>query len=537
MAASHREVERKYAVAPGFVVPSLDGLPGVAEVGHPETVTLEAIYYDSEDLRLARNKITLRRRTGGSDAGWHLKLPVKAGERDEFHHPLEDAAASGEPGAATADSETDSENGVSGGSRRPPEELIDLVLVHLRGAQPRPVARLVTTRTARHLCDDTGAELVEVVDDAVSAQTLGERTELSAWRELEVELVGGDATLLDKVDQLLAAAGAAPSKDSSKLARVLGSWLDDVSGGPGRGGPRPQRVRRGAPAGAVVGAYVAAQVEALVAIDPRVRLDEPDAVHKMRVASRRLRSTLRTYGALFDEELAARLDGELGDLAGALSGARDTEVQIEYFDGRVASLPDDLVFGPVKESIDNYLSDGLVVSRDEALTMLRSERYFALVGDLLALVDAPLAGPAKKPAHKVLPELVLAADDKLSRKILKAQAASGHERDVQLHSARKQAKRLRYAAEALVSLYGDDATAFARLAESVQEVLGVHQDACIARSLLRQWGVQAQAAGQPTAFTFGLLLGLEECRAHTAERDFFEMWPEASRARHRRWLH
>jgi CHAD domain-containing protein len=391
---------------------------------------------------------------------------------------------------------------------------------------------LVTTRTARHLRDDADTELVEVVDDEVSAQTLGEHTELSAWREVEVELVGGDATLLDEVEKRLESAGASPSEDVSKLARVLGSALSAEPAA--RRAPR--KLRRKSPAGDVVGAYLATHFDALLTIDPRVRLDEPDAVHKMRVASRRLRSTLRTFGALFDPELATRLDVELRDLARALSGARDTEVQIAYFEGRVDELPDELVFGPVTQSIDNYLSEGLAASRDETLTMLRSERYFALVNDLQALVAGPLAGPANKPARTVLPKLVLAADKKLARKINKAQKAVGHERDLQLHSARKQAKRLRYAAEAVTSIYGGDATAFAKLAENIQEVLGTHQDACVARGLLREWGVRAKAAGEPTAFTFGVLLGLEECRAETAERDFFEFWPEASRRRHRRWL-
>jgi CHAD domain-containing protein len=95
---------------------------------------------------------------------------------------------------------------------------------------------------------------------------------------------------------------------------------------------------------------------------------------------------------------------------------------------------------------------------------------------------------------------------------------------------------LRYAAEAAAPVFGSEALGFARLAEQIQELLGTHQDATVAQGLLRQWGTAAADAGEPTAFTLGLLLGREECRARTAERDFVDFWPEASRARHRRWL-
>jgi CHAD domain-containing protein len=594
-----REVERKYTVGSEFVLPSLAALPGVAVVSQPETYRLEAVYYDSEDLRLAHRKITLRRRSGGPDDGWHLKLPVKAGERDEFRSPLDESAATDTTiGAGTATEEGTGESthaepghhaaveaaevgvageaaadgggeaaevgvageaaadgggeaaevGVAGEAAEagppgphPPEELTDLVLVHLRGAPLRPVARLVTARTAWRLRDSDAADLAEVVDDDVSAETLGQTVTRRRWREVEVELADGDDALLDQLGKTLTAAGAAPSTNGSKLAHVLGPALE-ATRPPGAQQPSPpDRTTRKTPAGEVVRLYLAAQLEALFGADPRVRLDEPEGVHKMRVAARRFRSTLRTFAPLFDPDVAAHLDGELRDLAGALSAARDTEVQIAYFDSRVDELPADLVHGPVKDNIDAHLSAGLASSRDEALTMLRSDRYLALVDALADLVGSEVRSEwprrASKPAGKVLPKLVSKADRRLLRKVaIAAEAPAGPSRDVVLHSARKQAKRLRYAAEAVVPLYGKDASSFARIAENIQELLGTHQDATVARGLLHDWGVQAQADGEPTAFTLGLLLGLDECRARTVERDFFDYWPEASRRRHRRWL-
>ncbi|EIV94565.1 CYTH and CHAD domain-containing protein [Frankia sp. QA3] len=521
MATGVREIERKYAVESTFVLPRLSAVAGVATARTRRAVSLEAVYYDTDDLRLARNRITLRRRTGGSDAGWHLKLPVRVGERDELQLPLDAAGGAIEV--------------AEGGRHTPPAEFVDLVAVHLRGGELRPVARLRTLRTARRLRDTAGIDLAEVVDDQVSAQTLGETTVLSTWREIEVELVDGKPGVLDDVGDLLLAAGAVVAADSSKLGRLLGPAL---AAGPGPDvPPPPRRPRRRTPAGEVVRAYLIEQVRALLAADPRVRLDEPEAVHRMRVACRRARSTLRTFAPLFPADTVTLLDGELRDLAGALSGARDAEVQIAYFNGRVAELPAELVAGPVHDTVSAHLGTGMAAAREEALAMLRSDRYFALVASLLTLVRAPLTGAARRPAGKVLPDLVRRADRRLGKKVAAAAGlAVGHDRDELLHSARKQAKRLRYAAEAVTSLYGQDATALVGQAERAQELLGTHQDATVARDLLRGWGVTAQAQGDPTAFTLGVLLGLEECRGRLAERDFFDAWPRISAARYRRWL-
>src|SRR5262249_58434349 len=94
------ETERKYDAEAGFALPDLAGLDGVAAVTGPQTYRLRAIYFDTTDLRLAAAKITLRRRTGGTDAGWHLKLPAGAHSRRELHAPLVRRASSAPPRAA-----------------------------------------------------------------------------------------------------------------------------------------------------------------------------------------------------------------------------------------------------------------------------------------------------------------------------------------------------------------------------------------------------------------------------------------------------
>src|SRR4051812_26752578 len=173
--ASVAEIERKFEPGPGFRMPGLADLPGVARVSDPVVHELDASYFDTPDLRLAANRITLRRRTGGDDASWHLKLPRGDGDRDEVHAPL---------GRAT---------------KTVPAELRGPVEVFLRGAPLQQVVRLATVRTVRNLLDDEGRVLAEVAQDEVTATRSapdGASATVDAWSEIEVELKTGDRDLL-----------------------------------------------------------------------------------------------------------------------------------------------------------------------------------------------------------------------------------------------------------------------------------------------------------------------------------------------------
>ncbi len=195
-----REIERKYEVPDGFVLPSLQR-PGwlVTDGG---TVHLTATYYDTVDFRLAKARTTLRRRTGGKDAGWHLKVPSGA-EREEIALPL-------------------------GDGRRVPPELVEQVRPHTGGELLAPVALLETARTIRLVSAADGTALVEVVDDLVRSRRLDRldrlgRDDAREWREVEAELLTPDLDeALAIVGHLLMAAGATPSGHASKLAQALG---------------------------------------------------------------------------------------------------------------------------------------------------------------------------------------------------------------------------------------------------------------------------------------------------------------------------
>jgi CYTH domain len=208
------ETERKYDAAAEFAVPGLAGLAGVAAVTGPRTYRLRAVYFDTPDLSLIKARITLRRRTGGADAGWHLKLPAGVDSRREVHAPLGRDAA------------------------RVPARLAELVTRWTSGQPLQPIARLATTRRVRQLAGQDGQMLAEIADDLVSGSLpepgpagsdaagpagagLPQWREVSRWREVEVELGAGSRDLLDSVGDLLLRAGAEPSAAASKLGRLL----------------------------------------------------------------------------------------------------------------------------------------------------------------------------------------------------------------------------------------------------------------------------------------------------------------------------
>lgn len=500
--ARHREVERKFDVDADTPLPDLTGL--AAGVGEATTSELDATYFDTADLRLARHSVTLRRRTGGDDAGWHLKLPVGSDERTEVRRPL---------GRST---------------RTVPAALVKEVRALVRGSQLVPVARLRTVRVAHELLGDGGTALAAVADDTVRAERLtGDAVEVSAWREVEVELLDGDRKLLAKVGGHLRKAGLRPSGSGSKLARVLGTTTGPAS----LDGQRAM-----ATVGDVLRAYLREQVDELLARDRGARVNEPDAVHKMRVAARRLRSALATYRPVLDRTRTDPIRDELKWLGQVLGKPRDAEVLHERLRTLVAELPGELVLGPVVRRIDLEMRDRHRSAHAAAVAELDGERYFRLLDALDALVDdPPLTVRADDPAVDQLSVSVRRATRRVDRAAQAVDEADSQQaRDTHLHEVRKSAKRARYAAESAAPVIGAPAARLARRMEGVQEVLGEHQDSVTARSVLRELGVAAHLAGE-NGFTFGLLYGLELGRGEAARAAYPTALRRASKPGVRRW--
>ncbi len=204
----HLETEQKYEADADFVLPDFGGLAGV-KAAMPRRYYLSATYFDTDDLDLIKNRITLRRRAGGTDEGWHLKRQVRKDTRQELHLPLGGEGAASDPGTV-------------------PATLAAQVEDITAGKSLRPIAILDTERTVVPLTSKAGKPLAEVADDRVTATRLGELSdEPLTWREIEVEVAEADSPegpgLLEAVGQLLRGAGARRSPSASKLGRLLGT--------------------------------------------------------------------------------------------------------------------------------------------------------------------------------------------------------------------------------------------------------------------------------------------------------------------------
>lgn len=472
----HLEVERKFDVVESTVSPSFEGIAAVAHVDKSPVESLDATYFDTPTQDLARNKITLRRRTGGHDAGWHLKLPSGPEARTEVRAPLD----ASEPDTV-------------------PDELRDIVLAVVRERPLQPVARISTERETQVLYGADGAALAEFSNDHVTAWAAGDSDAQPAeqeWREWELELAEGNGTadteLLSRLSNRLLDAGAAPAGHASKLARVLGT---------------PARPDGAAEPADPVHRAVAEQVGELLVWDRAVRADAYDAVHQMRVTIRKIRSLLADSQAFGLSENAWILD-ELRELGNVLGVARDAEVLAERYQQALEKLPPELVRGRIRERLVDGARRRYQTGLRRSLIAMRSERYFRLLDALDAWVaEVPAAVPGEEPA----PVSLDAAYRKV-RKAAKAAAAveSGdeHEHDLALHRIRKRAKRLRYTAAAT------GATQVSEQAKVIQTLLGDHQDSVVSREHLGHQAEAAHTAGEDT-FTYGLLYQQE---ADLAER-------------------
>ena len=497
-----REIERKYE---GMELLDPAVVFGVDTATGPDEQVLQAVYFDTADLRLIGAGVTLRRREGGSDAGWHLKLPAGKDSREELRLPL------------------------GRSPRQPPAELVALTRVYTRGAALAPVAELTTRRRRWVLADSAGRSLAEMVDDHVSARTMGAQTTTVVWREVEIELgEHGQQKLLDRIERRLRKVGAQRVGSSSKLGRLLADRMP-----PGVATPSPDARS----AGDVVLAYLGTQAQRLRRYDPLVRRDAPDAVHQMRVAARRMRSALQAFGRIVNRDETRELVAELKWVAGELGAARDAEVMAQRFATLLAEVPDELKLGPVEAAFTRSSARRGAEARGTALAALDSDRYLVLHDRIDALLaEPPVTTRATRKAKRELPKNVRRVYRRVEARMVHAQCQpSGEERDRALHETRKAAKRLRYATEAVQPTVGKPAARLRKGLKSVQDLLGEHQDAAVSRPVLRELAGQAHLDGG-NGFTYGLVYAAEVARAERAENNLPAAW---QRMRHRKniaWL-
>ncbi|MGO2777140.1 CYTH and CHAD domain-containing protein [Corynebacterium casei] len=579
-AKSFLEVEAKFSVSESLPTPAITELPGVAAVGETRSESLSAIYYDTEDLRLTRAKVTLRRRTGGHDDGWHIKLPSTLG-RTEIRMEL------GEPvdGAYTV-----------------PQELLTHVRSIIRNHPVEPIAQVDNQRTEQVLVDAEGNPRAEFCDDNVTAWSLLPGGEQTSWREWEVELSGelpgteeGTAFIRTATRQFITA-GARVSSSPSKLASALGNSINNAPLPPSMITPD---VDEQSPAAAVVKA-LAANRDKLVQYDPKVRADEWDSVHQMRVATRELRSHMETFHGIIGGPEIARIEDELKLLASILGVARDAEVVEERWQSLLAAEDSDTLDDATREHIANDMGREYSRAHRKVVAALDSDRYLELLDSLdnllanppvetpeaefpeavpevipadaepteepLALANAeadaveaeavetesdevsekvsetvsdpaPLskkeekaaAKQAAKDAAKEMEQVMAAHLAKAYEKLLKRhkkavknwdnEELTLHEREEYYHDMRKAAKKLRYAAEAAGSATKLKTKGLYAACKDMQSVLGDFQDSVTSRDKLLHLAQAARRRGEDT-FGYGLLYQRERTIGLEALEDY-----------------
>ncbi len=480
-------------------VPGLAGATVTTGIGRVEagaTQTVAHEYHDTADLRLIRWGAMLTRRSGGSDEGWHLRLPTDGDQApaEEVVLPL----SAGRPGRA-------------------PAELADAVTALARREPLVRVAHLSVDRRAATLLDEADEPVAELVDEVVSI--MDGKVVAGRFRELTLRPLTVDDTLLAPLLDLLAAHGAVPG-GMSRTRSVLGPAADA-----GPEVPQPVRVTPDDPAGEAVHAHLVTHVRRFLLQDARVRRDLPDSVHQMRVAARRLRSGLRVFAPLVDDGWSRHLRDELGWTASELGLSRDSEVLL----ARLEAHADELGAADaalIHEHVDPMMTGKVAAGRAEALEALGSQRHLALLDALVDAANHPRLTPAaQSPSREALPPLF----DKAWRKLAKeVKALTLHGPADEWHETRITAKRARYAAEALAPVFGASAKGLASALGEVTEQLGEHQDAYIAQEACREL---AESFDGPTGFALGQLAAYQvECEL-IARVKMTEKWPGVRRQR------
>jgi CHAD domain-containing protein len=448
--AIRQTVERELKLRAGgdFRFPELGG-----ETLQPREFV--STYHDTADHRLARRGVTLRHRLEDGDGRWQLKLPQ---------------------GRARLELEQE------GTLAEPPAELVGLVAAYLRG---EPVAAIATLRTRR---EGVRADGAEITHDSVAV--LEQQRVTRSFDELEVELVDGDEKALRRIERALRRAGAADAEFRPKVFQALD--LDF---------PAPP-VETPEGTAATLRARLREQAEAVLAHDPGTRLGtDPEQLHQMRVATRRLRAFLRAGRELLEPQWSEPLREELRWLGGALGPVRDLDVLLQRLTREVEQLEQEL---PAGRSLLRALERQRRAARRRLLLALGDARYFALLDAL----EQPVQTVADRPTLEEL-------HAREHRKLRKAMAALGPDSpDEELHAGRIKVKRARYAAE----LAGGRAD-YVKAAKALQDVLGEHQDAVVAQERLRALAERLPGA----AVAAGRLLEREAERAAQTRA----AWPDA----------
>ena len=492
-----------------FEVPEDFQMPPFGAAASESAVELHATYWDTHDARLLRWGHTLRFRhaADGSEDGWTLKLsaPRTASSR------------------GSADVLDRREISLDGRAEFPPDQLKSLISGVIRRGRLVPIASIETTRRSLVLEDrrELGAA-VEVSDDTTSSTVDG--APRPPFRQLEIEAAGSPSeAMVDEVAARLTDAGAIPS-DSTKLQMALGT-----SPGPE---VHASKLRRESSVVELARYAIASGTVRLIEHDPQVRVgSDSEAVHQARVATRRLRSDLKTLEPVLSPAAVVRLREDLAWVGGLLGAVRDLDVVTHRVEDRAKRVPQ--AEDEASASIVTVLRDDRRVRWSELVEGMGSARYINLLEALVtASHEPPMAdGWSDRRARPVFRKLV----GKTWRRTARAVAALDRDpSDAALHEVRKRAKRARYAAELGRGVFGKPARRLAKQLEAIQDELGELQDAVVAEASLGS--LADRGLPSRAAYLAGTIACWERSARDAALRRWPGVWKSANKKRLRRWL-
>jgi CHAD domain-containing protein len=404
-----------------------------------------------------------------------------------------------------------------------PPEAVALVGSFTRGRPLAVVATLGTNRTARTWVGEDGRPLVEVVHDCVDYLTAEGRG--STFRQVEVELgPEADVALLYPLVERLTTAGATPEPGGIKVLKALG---------PDAGGP-PDVVAEPLPrhptARQVIQQALARSVVRLITELPVAQLGkDPEGVHQARVATRRLRSDLQTFGPLLDSDWAKALRRDLRPLAVHLGVIRDADVLLERFESTLGRHPE--IDRDQAQGVLDLLGRQLLAAHSILIDYLAAGSVDDLLDRLIdGVVDPPTTPRADDRATERLPKLVRKRWQRLDKAVNRL---GPDPQPAALHRVRILAKGTRYAAEAVSAAFGPGARRFAKSLTKVQNSLGENNDAIVAE----QWlAANAGELDPASAFAAGRLAQVMRAEIHADGQGWTKPYASAARKKNRSWF-
>ncbi len=461
------EEEKKFRIPPGFHFPP--------DMGEPVPLRVfTSTYFDSEHHRLGRLGLTLRKRVEQSHGVWQLKIP-NSGDRLELE--------------------------IASGSRSIPWEFQDLLRSFFRKQEAVQLGKLRTRRKGVRIQKD-GQVLAEVVLDSVAL--IRDKKVVHSFQELEVELQGGTAAQLKPIRKILLRAGAEEKPLQPKIFQALqlpyplSLEFSDSSA------PPTDHIRE----------RLHSQFLQMLGNDPGTRLGrDSEALHQMRVATRRMRAIIRAVSSFLAPEWTEPVCQELGWVGSLLGEVRDWDVLLESFRQNFHdfSLPEQHLFQTILKNFEDQRS----VARAKLLEGLRSDRYLNFLNHFedslnhLPFQPTPLTITelARKAFHKVQ-DFVNTSDSLFPKS--------------ELHRTRRLLKRARYAIELAEPLLGKRAKRFLQQAKDAQDLLGQHQDAVVAEQRLLALKQHSRATG--IAFVTGLMVERLRNRQSQVNQQIPKQW-------------